>query len=48
MTQTLNTLSMIEIILSTKMPQFQSHNAYAKMVHLEGGGLNGIFVFCSK
>lgn len=37
---------MIEIILSTKMPQ--SHNAYVKMVHLGGGGLNGIFVFCSK
>lgn len=30
---------MIEIIIpSTKMPQFQSHNAYAKMVHLGKGG----------
>lgn len=49
MTQTLNTLSMIEImILSTKMPQFQSHNAYAKMVHLGRRGLTGIFVFCSN
>lgn len=34
-----STLSMIEIIIpSTKMPQFQSHNAYAKMVHLGKGG----------
>lgn len=38
---------MIEmIILSTKTPQFQSHNAYAKKVHL-GKGDECNFAFCN-
>lgn len=38
---------MIEmIILSTKTPQFQSHNAYAKW-YTWGRGNECIFVFCN-